>query len=166
MTKHRKNLVGASVANRLREGHAANPNRNIEQYHHCDLRFMGRHCTVKGRRSGGYVLTVRDKTKYKHGNYPNLERRLAAGWKPDALVRAASHLYTTISQFQTLRRQREHVYLSFERLKLAEALIDKLIADAQKDGRSWSYSDMSAADCEYWQSTIATLAHNLETERN
>jgi hypothetical protein len=158
-----KNLAGASVANRIMEQHDPSmaggphvdrpgPDQIIHIAH--GMRFIGRFCTVKGERSGGYVIKAALDERYQHesGLIQWLETRLRPGWKHAALTRACSRFYVELSKLRTLKRHREQVYTLAESRDIDLDRIDKI---AEGEGREIVYSAMTMADCEFWKIELA-----------
>ena len=159
----KNSLAAISVSNRLSERHDThmNGNRSGQDYVTVDhsglgMIFTGRYCTIKGKRSGGYVLTAKLAETYDHASQYNqaISARLKKGWTPKQKQHAIQGMIRRLSEVRTLKRHREQVYSLAESRDLDLGRIDQI---ATAEGRTTSYDDMSMADCEFWKVELAKL---------
>ena len=160
-----KSLIGVSIANRILEQHdtkmtggplidRSGPD-NVDYVHPTfDMHFIGRFCTVKNVRSGGYIIKGALNKRYDHESGPIkfIIIRLPVGWKHDHLHRACHRIFIQLSEQRTLKRHREQVYTLAESRQLDLDRIDQI---AEKEHRSQCYSDMTMTDCEFWKIELA-----------
>ena len=160
----KNSLIGVSIANRLMERHDTHmtggahidrpgPDSVIYVDPTHDMRFIGRFCTIKGRRSGGYVLKACLNERYGHesGLIRFIEKRLKPGWDNKTLQRACFRAYRELSTLRTIKRHREQVYTLAESRDIDLDRVDKIAA---AEGREIAYSDMDIADCEFWKTEL------------
>jgi hypothetical protein len=154
----RKNpsLAAASVSNRLAERTVWTARGHTSWYTHDGLQmtFRGRYCTVKGERSGGYVVDAWLAEKFEHeGPHRTVLRsRLRKGYKPIAKLRMIQRLIDELAKHRTLARHREQVYNLAESRYLNLDRVDKI---SEAEGRTIVYTEMSIADCEFWKVELA-----------
>ena len=153
----RNSLAGVSISNRMSElhdpamdGHKTGPDHVVYVYPVHDLRFVGRYCTVKGKRSGGYVIKAALNERYDHesGLIKWLVTRLNKGWTPVTKQRAIHRMFRKLVDSRTLKRHRELVYKIAESHDLDLDVIDKLEV---AENHTIAYEDMTAADCLFWE---------------
>jgi hypothetical protein len=126
----RNSLVGVSIANRILERHdvemsggphieRTGPNQVIFVQPTYDMRFIGRFCTIKGERSGGYVIKGALNERYDHesGFIKYVEKHLKPGWTNKHLQRACHRIFVELSELRTLQRHREQVKTLAEGIK-------------------------------------------------
>jgi hypothetical protein len=161
----KKSLAGVSIANRILERHDTSmsggpildrpgPDYVIFVHPTFNMRFIGRFCTIKDKRSGGYVLKAALNERYSHES--GLIRcnaiRLKPGWTREHLFRACHREFIRLSEERTIKRHREQVYLLAESRDFDTDRIDTI---AEAEGREIAYSDMTLADCEFWKTELA-----------
>lgn len=150
----KNSLLAVSIANRLNEKHAANETRSMcwaASKKHNDVLYIGRHCSIGGKRSGGYVLSARLLTKFKHDpTTQEITRRLKPGWTRKQQQKAIHSMIREVEELKTIKRKRELVY------SLAESRdIDPDALEKNANGKHpVVYSDMNLADCLYWEIEI------------
>ena len=157
----KNSLVGVSIANRLSERHDIHMNGNksgndLAIYVHpsFNMRFIGRYCTVRGERSGGYVLKACLEEQYGHSSGPKnwVVTRLNKGWTPQSKQRAIHRMFLELSEQRTLKRHRERVHTLAESHNIDLDAIDEM---AEGEGREITYDDMNISDCEFWKIELA-----------
>ena len=154
---NRNSLAAVSISNRLselhdvhRNGNKSGPNQVIYTHPSLDMRFIGRYCTIKGERSGGYALKACIEERYAHDTGLKIwvTKRLKPGWTPVQKQRAIHRMIHALAEQRTMGRLREQVFILAESRNLDLNQIDQM---AEAEGREICYLNMSVADCAFWQ---------------
>lgn len=153
----KRSLASVSICNRLNERHDIHMNGNktghdVAQFQHLGINWTGRYCTIKGERSGGYVLTARLDDTFEHGHYNPIQTRLKKGYTRLSKERAIHRMFYELKTLESLAHKRELVYQIAESHDINLDRVDKI---AEGEGRSIVYTDMDIADIEFWQIELA-----------
>jgi hypothetical protein len=165
-------LLAVSIVNRITELHdpgmtggsridRPGPDTVIYVHPTYDMRFIGRWCTIRGKRSGGYVIRGALDERYDHesGLLRFTEKRLRPGFSRAQFQRAVHAIASALAEERTLKRHREQVYILSESRELD---LDKIDAIAEGEGRQIAFSNMTIADCEFWKIELEGFPQKAE----
>ena len=116
-----------------------------------------RHCTIKGVRSGGVVVSVDCEQLLQHGVYLDRPtRRLRPGYSQKSLIRAVGRCMNEAELYTPLRKARERFYLAFENKKdtYTDNEIEAITEAGESAGHISAYSDMTENDINYWRNVF------------
>ena len=102
MELHNPSMTGGTNIDR------PGPNQVIYVSPTYDMRFIGRYCTIRGKRSGGYVVkgALNERYNYESGFIRFVEKRLKPGFTKEQLQRACYRIFMELTYRETYETQK------------------------------------------------------------
>lgn len=120
-------------------------------------RFSIRHCTVKGKKSGGAVVMVTITKHYEHaGRMPVFVRRLPAGFSERSLIAAVGRCRNEAMDAAEIMLLREKVYTAATTSGLSDN--DLCLLEDKYPKTTATYADMDETECRFWLKEFAEIA--------
>ena len=158
MMKHKLSIVGGFLADKIlpelspRNMHAAHKMNGI------NVAFAARLCSIKGKPSGGLVLSACG-AAFEHTSVrSHIAKRLRAGWTKKDVIAAFSAIHRHMAKEKRLNLYREQAYKSCGQYVVPDDLPDTL------EGHPIAYDEMTPEDCGFWiEYAKQNWTHNVQT---
>jgi len=141
--KRRQSLIGGFAVKNTVDKLSEN---NLVQRHAMNRRTLtARLCTIKGKPSGGIVLSISGPARKHIPFNREISRRLRPGWTKEQCRLSFSMTDRELSEGMRLDDYRDHAMRICEQYIVPDDLPDKGIKNHSID-----YAEMSPADCGFW----------------